>query len=73
MTPGFFVPDWCKGAVMYQIYVDRFCNGDPTNDVETNEYIYIGKPVERVAGWNELPSKMDVRRFYGGDIRGIWG
>ena len=67
-----FVPDWCKGAVMYQIYVDRFCNGDPTNDVETNEYIYIGKPVERVRDWNELPSKMDVRRFYGGDIRGIW-
>ena len=72
MTPGFFVPDWCKGAVMYQIYVDRFCNGDPSNDVETNEYIYIGKPVERVRDWNELPSKMDVRRFYGGDIRGIW-
>ena len=44
----------------------------PTNDVETNEYIYIGKPVERVRDWNELPSKMDVRRFYGGDIRGIW-
>ena len=27
---------------MYQIYVDRFCNGDPTNDVQTNEYQYIG-------------------------------
>lgn len=72
MTPGFFVPNWCKGAVMYQIYVDRFCNGDPSNDVETNEYIYIGKPVERVRDWNELPSAMDVRRFYGGDIKGIW-
>ncbi|MCB6609626.1 glycoside hydrolase family 13 protein [[Clostridium] symbiosum] len=72
MTPGFFVPNWCKGAVMYQIYVDRFCNGDPSNDVETNEYIYIGKPVERVRDWNELPSTMDVRRFYGGDIKGIW-
>ena len=72
MTPGFFVPNWCKGAVMYQIYVDRFCNGDPSNDVETNEYIYIGKPVERVRDWNELPSAMDVRRFYGGDLRGIW-
>ena len=31
-----------KGAVMYQIYVDRFCNGDPSNDVETGEYFYIG-------------------------------
>lgn len=72
MTPGFFVPEWCKGAVMYQIYVDRFCNGDTTNDVVTNEYIYIGKPVEQVTDWNERPATMDVRRFYGGDIRGIW-
>ena len=23
-------------------FVDRFCNGDPTNDVEDGEYIYIG-------------------------------
>ena len=29
----FATPDWAKGAVMYQIYADRFCNGDPTNDV----------------------------------------
>ena len=40
LIPGFDTPDWAKGAVMYQIYVDRFCNGDPTNDVLTNEYHY---------------------------------
>ena len=34
--------DWAKGAVMYQIYTDRFYNGDPSNDVETREYYYIG-------------------------------
>ena len=28
LIPGFETPDWAKGAVMYQIYVDRFCNGD---------------------------------------------
>ena len=33
IIPGFSTPEWAKGAVMYQIYVDRFCNGDPTNDV----------------------------------------
>ena len=35
----FVTPDWAKGAVMYQIYPDRFCNGDPSNDVQPNEYI----------------------------------
>ena len=29
IIPGFKTPNWAKGAVMYQIYVDRFCNGDP--------------------------------------------
>ena len=45
--PVSYTPDWAKGAVMYQIYTDRFCNGDPSNDVLTNEY-YIGEPVHRV-------------------------
>ena len=39
--PGFHVPEWAKGAVQYQIFTDRFCNGDPTNDVCDNEYYYI--------------------------------
>lgn len=25
IVPGFSTPDWAKGAVMYQIYIDRFC------------------------------------------------
>ena len=33
IVPGFSTPDWAKGAVMYQIFVDRFYNGDPSNDV----------------------------------------
>lgn len=31
IQPGFSTPEWAKGAVMYQIFVDRFYNGDPTN------------------------------------------
>ena len=46
--PGFKTPEWAKGAVMYQIYVDRFCNGDPFNDVLTDEYSYIGDHVHHV-------------------------
>ena len=71
IIPGFKTPDWAKGAVMYQIYVDRFCNGDPTNDVLTGEYCYIGEPVHRSEDWNRYPSAMDVREFYGGDLQGV--
>ena len=71
IVPGFSTPDWAKGAVMYQIFVDRFYNGDTSNDVEDNEYIYIGAPSRRVIDWNEPPQPMDVRRFYGGDLAGV--
>ena len=71
IVPGFSTPDWAKGAVMYQIYVDRFCNGDPTNDVETGEYIYIGEPCQRVTDWGKYPAYMGVREFYGGDLQGV--
>ena len=71
IIPGFHTPDWAKGAVMYQIYTDRFCNGDPSNDVLTNEYCYIGEPVHRVEDWGRYPAQMDVREFYGGDLQGV--
>ena len=71
ILPGFKTPDWAKGAVMYQIYVDRFCNGDPTNDVVSNEYCYINEPVRKVDDWNRYPAQMDVREFYGGDLQGV--
>lgn len=57
---------------MYQIYIDRFCNGDPDNDVTDDEYIYIGCPVQQVKDWNAGPEAMDVGRFYGGDLQGVW-
>ncbi len=71
ITPGFHTPDWAKGAVMYQIFVDRFCNGDPTNDVQTNEYYYIDGYSRRETDWNRSPESNDVQKFYGGDLRGV--
>ena len=71
IIPGFSTPDWAKGAVMYQIYVDRFCNGDPDNDVRTGEYCYIDEQVVHVDNWEQYPSEMDVRSFYGGDLQGV--
>lgn len=71
ILPGFKTPQWAKGAVMYQIYVDRFYNGDTSNDVLSNEYCYINEPVHRVMDWNRYPAQMDVREFYGGDLQGV--
>lgn len=71
IQPGFHTPDWAKGAVMYQILVDRFYNGDPTNDVEDNEYFYIRHGSRKVRDWNQPPSEFSVAEFYGGDLEGV--
>ena len=73
VIPGFSVPEWVKGAVIYQIFVDRFRNGDPSNDVEDREYAYLkGGSSHRVTDWETLPEQLDVRNFYGGDLQGVW-
>lgn len=71
IVPGFHTPEWAKGAVIYQIYTDRFYNGDKSNDVETNEYNYIDEGVTRVEDWYKYPAAMGVREFYGGDLQGV--
>ena len=71
IMPGFSTPAWSKGAVMYQILVDRFNNGDSSNDVQTNEYHYVGAPVQMVPNWDAMPANLDVGRFYGGDLEGV--
>lgn len=57
---------------MYQIFVDRFYNGDTNNDVESGEYMYIGEPCTKVDDWDKYPALMGVREFYGGDLKGYW-
>ena len=71
IIPGFHTPDWAKGAVMYQIFVDRFYNGDSSNDVLTNEYFYISGHSRRIEDWSKIPDNMDVNNFYGGDLQGV--
>lgn len=70
-VPGFDVPQWAKGAVMYQIFTDRFCNGDTANDVVDGEYFYNGTQVSGVQLWNRNPSTNLVGEFYGGDLKGV--
>jgi alpha-glucosidase len=64
-------PNWLDDRVFYQIFPDRFKNGDPSNDVKSGEYEYNGKPVIQKA-WHELPTKAgNVFEHWGGDLEGI--
>lgn len=67
-------PKWVKESVFYQIFPERFCNGNKKNDVKTNEYYFNGYPAVKVENWNEVPKEYDEAHcldFYGGDLEGI--
>ncbi len=71
LYPDFSVPAWQKGAVMYQIFPDRYKNGDSSNDVKRREYFYLKKP-SKSSGWEDYrPAAFDVVNFCGGDLQGI--
>ena len=72
LIPGFKTPDWAKGAVMYQIFTDRFCDGTTFNNVESNEYFYLDSPVKRIYNWSKTPDQKGTIEFYGGDLQGVW-
>ncbi|WP_322805870.1 glycoside hydrolase family 13 protein [Thermanaerothrix sp.] len=50
------VPEWVADAIFYQIFPDRFANGDPDNDPPN------------VRPWGSPP---DLYHFQGGDLKGI--
>ena len=65
-------PAWLRSAVFYQIFPDRFANGDPSRDPRPEEYDYRGhRP--RTFAWETLPPEDQIFPlvFYGGDLRGI--
>ncbi len=85
--PDFSVPTWAQEAIIYQIFPDRFRNGDPSNDPTQEDWFY---PDERghafpVRPWNRPvpdPEPNDPAAnpewygtysatFYGGDLQGI--
>ena len=57
-TDRFHAPEWVKQTVWYQIFPERFANGDKSNDPEETKE------------WNpaETPERQD---FYGGDLQGV--
>ncbi len=78
------VPSWLKDAVIYQIFPDRFRNGDPSNDIggvavygptTCNGYPGPGAPAcvtEMHSSWTDLPRMPGYGiDFFGGDLQGI--
>ena len=67
-------PEWVREAVFYQIFPERFCNGDPDNDVRSGEYTQNGHPTIAMERW-DLPAlhyeQGHCLDFFGGDLIGI--
>ncbi len=66
-------PRWVREAVFYQIFPERFCNGEPGNDVQTGELTVGGFPTIHM-DWNRKPLEYLEGRcldFFGGDLQGI--
>ena len=71
LNPGYEPAYWVRSQVFYQIFPERFFDGDPSNNVKGGEYLYEGKPVVAKA-WGELPERSQgPREFYGGDLEGV--
>ena len=67
-------PAWVKEAVFYQIFPERFCNGDPSNDVQSGEYSQDGYPTIKMASWEDKALTYEEGHcldFYGGDLQGV--
>ena len=66
-------PTWVHDTVFYQIFPDRFADGDPSNNVRDHEYECYGKPVV-ARPWGEIPRSIreaGAVEFFGGDLWGI--
>ncbi len=66
-------PEWAIGAVFYQIFPDRFYNGNPANDPQSGAWVYMDRPIVK-KGWDEPLSNAPGEgplQHYGGDLEGI--
>ncbi len=59
--PEFRVPSWARGRVAYQVFPDRFRNGNPANDPPGTRP-WHPEPLRPPEGWFV---------FYGGDLQGL--
>ena len=76
VIPGFKTPDWMKNGVVYQIFPDRFFDGDTSNDVTNAEFTYGGCATEQHAWGASVystvnPANCNSEVFFGGDLAGV--
>lgn len=73
IIPDLDAPSWVGNSTCYQIFPDRFCNGDPSNDVSAGAYVFDGAAVT-TPSFSDRPKSFDEARcvdFYNGDLKGI--
>ncbi|MHB9144870.1 MAG: alpha-amylase family glycosyl hydrolase [Symbiobacteriia bacterium] len=69
--PAYTTPKWLQNAVIYQIFPDRFNNGDKSNDPQPTEPDVYGNPIV-LHNWSDLPSQPPMGSdFFGGDLQGV--
>lgn len=59
---GYNTPDWMKNAVIYQIFPDRFYNGDVTNDTITSD-ARGSVQYEYMSDWYVLPENPEQEKL----------
>ncbi len=64
---NFKTPDWMKNAVIYQIFPDRFCNGDKSND-KAQEYSRGDIRYEFITDWNTIPENPEQEALLDEDV-----
>ena len=70
--PGFATPGWFRGATMYQIFPDRFCEGVPNKPMPFADRIYRADKTGEPYFWpNEQDEGYLNMDYYGGDFAGI--
>lgn len=74
IVPGFTTPSWMKNGVMYQVFPDRFYDGNTSNDVTNGQYTYAGCATEQHAWGSSVTANVsgcNTAVFFGGDLAGI--
>lgn len=73
LLADYAAPDWVRDSVFYQIFPDRFYDGDPSNNVQTDDYARGGlRTLARP--WGARPRSYREARgieFFGGDLPGV--
>jgi len=84
--PAYHTPDWVKNAVIYQVFTDRFRDGDATNGTPPGSFFY-DDPRGTIFRSNETDWNTPIcdprddsdpdcantysQNFYGGDLQGL--